>query len=86
MERCGVGWNIEVRNGKKQAVSIVIEDQYPLSTTEEIEVKLEQSKGAINDPASGQLLWKLNIAPGKTEKLNFRFSVRYPGKRQLTLE
>lgn len=80
------GWNIEVRNSKKQAVNIVIEDQYPLSTTEEIEVKLEQFKGAINDPATGQLLWKLNIAPGKTEKLNFRYSVRYPGKRQLTLE
>lgn len=80
------GWNIELRNSKKQAVSIVIEDQYPLSTSEEIEVKLEQSKGAVVNPATGQLLWKLNIAPGKTEKLNFRYSVRYPGKRQLTLE
>ncbi|HRF39227.1 MAG TPA: DUF4139 domain-containing protein, partial [Saprospiraceae bacterium] len=80
------GWNIELRNSKKQAVSIVIEDQYPLSTSEEIEVKLEQSKGAVVNPATGQPLWKLNIAPGKTEKLNFRYSVRYPGKRQLTLE
>ncbi len=80
------GWNIEVRNKKKQAVAIVVEDQYPLSTNEEIEVTLDAAKGAANDPALGKLSWRLQLPAGKAEKLNFRYSVKYPRRRQLTLE
>ncbi len=80
------GWNIEVRNKKKQAVSIVVEDQYPLSTNEEIEVTLDAAKGAVNDPALGKLSWRLQLPAGKAEKLNFRYSVKSPRRRQLELE
>ena len=34
----------------------------------------------------GLLKWKLNIEPGKAEKLNFRYSVKYPKKQLLVLE
>ncbi|MFN7117352.1 MAG: DUF4139 domain-containing protein [Saprospiraceae bacterium] len=80
------GWDIELRNKKKQKIAIVVEDQYPLSTNDDIEVTLDNAKGAEVNTEAGLLKWKLNIEPGKAEKLNFRYSVKYPKKQRLVLE
>lgn len=80
------GWDIELRNKKKQKINIVVEDQYPLSTNDDIEVTLENAKGAEVDKENGKLKWKLVIEPNKVEKLNFRYSVKYPKKERLVLE
>lgn len=81
-----IGWNIEIRNTKSQAIDIVIEDQYPVSTTDQIEVVLENSKGAKVETNTGKLTWELNLKPGKTEKLGFKYSVKYPKDMYLVLE
>ena len=81
-----IGWEIEVRNSKRGPISIVIEDQYPVSTTEEIEVELGAHKGATVDKDNGKLRWELELESGKTEKLGFRYSVKYPKKMHLGLE
>lgn len=81
-----IGWKIELRNNKRQAISIVVEDQYPVSTTEEIEVELESHKGAEVDKASGKLRWEVELKAGKTETLGFRYSVKYPKRMNLVLE
>ncbi|MCB0551589.1 MAG: mucoidy inhibitor MuiA family protein [Phaeodactylibacter sp.] len=81
-----IGWEIELRNNKRQAVSIVIEDQYPVSTTEEIEVELEAHKGATVDKATGMLRWEVDLKPGETKTLGFRYSVKYPKRMNLVLE
>lgn len=80
------GWNIELRNKKKQAINIVVEDQYPISTNDEIEVTLESAKNAEVDKDIGKLKWTLNIAPNQAEKLNFRYSVKLPKKKKVILE
>lgn len=81
-----IGWDIEVRNKKKQAVQLVIEDQFPVSTTEEIEVKLEKSGKAKVDEAEGKLTWDLKLDAGKTEKLEFRYAVKHPKQMTIYLE
>ena len=81
-----IGWEIEVRNSKRGAISIVIEDQYPVSTTEEIEVELGAHKGATVDKDNAKLRWELELESGKTEKLGFRYSVKYPKKMHVGLE
>ena len=81
-----IGWEIELRNSKRAPASIVVEDQYPISTTEEIEVELGAHKGAIVDKANGKLRWELDLKAGKTEKLDFRYSVKYPKRMNLVLE
>lgn len=81
-----IGWTIELRNKKKQNVSIVVVDQFPLSTTEDIEVTLDAHKGAKVDEISGKLTWKLDLKPGNKKELNFHYTVKYPKKRKLSLE
>lgn len=81
-----IGWKIELRNTKSQEVNIIIEDQYPISTTDQIEVVLENSKGAKVETNTGKLTWEINLKPGKTEKLGFKYSVKYPKDMHLVLE
>jgi uncharacterized protein (TIGR02231 family) len=81
-----IGWNIELRNTKSHDIDIIIEDQIPVSTTEEIEVALENAKGAKVTEANGMLRWEFTLKSGKTEKLGFKYSVKYPKGINLVLE
>ncbi len=81
-----IGWDLEVRNTKAQVVDIVIVDQVPLSTSDEIEVKLENARDAQVDAETGRLTWEQQIKPGAVSKIGFRYSVKYPKRLPLVLE
>ena len=81
-----IGWKIDLRNTKKKAISIIVEDQYPISTTDEIEVELDNARGAEVDKDKGTLKWQLNLLPGQSETLRFQYEVKYPKRMNLMLE
>ena len=80
------GWEISVRNKKSQAVNIVIEDQIPISTTKEIEVKHEISKGGQLEEETGFIEWDLQLGAGASQDVEFQYSVKYPKKKRVILE
>lgn len=71
-------FEIEVRNTKKESISILVEDQIPVSQNNQIEVVLIDGGGAIFDKVSGKLQWKLNIGAGESRKVLFKYSLKYP--------
>jgi len=75
------GFEIEVRNNKSVPVSIVIEDQIPVSSDNQIEVDLQEEGGAAVEEETGVLRWEEVIEPASTLTLNFRYSIRYPKGR-----
>ncbi len=77
-------YEITIRNTKKDAIDITIEDQYPVSKNGEIEVELLDGGGATVDKDKGMLTWKLKLKAGETKKLLFKFSVKYPKGKVLT--
>ncbi len=79
-------WGISVRNQKKQAIKIVIEDQFPISKDKDIEIeKLELSKGML-DEESGKLTWNLKLEPSEVKKdLKISYSVKFPKARLINL-
>ncbi len=79
-------WDIEVRNKKKQSVNLVIEDQFPLATNSDIEVKQESSGGADLDKDTGILRWKMNLGKNESKKVNFKYSVKYPKRKEVVLD
>ena len=81
-----IGWEIELRNSKRVPVEIIVEDQYPIATSDEMEVELGPHRGAEADEATGKLRWELELPAGKTRRLAFRYSVKYPKKMHLPLE
>jgi uncharacterized protein (TIGR02231 family) len=79
-----VTWEITIKNTRKEAVTLIIEDQIPVSTDKEIEIKLTDKGNAYLDEAIGKLTWKLDLAPEKSQILKFSFDVKYPKDKQLT--
>lgn len=69
-------WQITVKNNKAESVKITVEDQYPISTTDEIKVELTESSGAEVDPIEGKLTWKLTLKPGEKKELKFSYTVK----------
>ncbi|KOS07271.1 hypothetical protein AM493_15420 [Flavobacterium akiainvivens] len=71
-------YEITIRNNKKDAVEIMVKDQYPISTDKEIEAELLQSDKATVNAETGILTWQLKLAPGETKKVRISYRVKYP--------
>ncbi|MDA6068158.1 DUF4139 domain-containing protein [Flavobacterium sp. AC] len=78
-------FDITVRNNKKEAVELLLKDQYPLSTNKEIEVELLQSDGAKINTEIGVLTWQLQLKPNENKKFRISYKVRYPKDQILNL-
>jgi uncharacterized protein (TIGR02231 family) len=81
-----VAWKIDVRNNKNRRINIEIRDQIPVSTDENIEITLEERAGAQYEQLSGMLTWRLELEPGQSQTLPFRYSVKYPSDKNIRLE
>ncbi|MDN3658759.1 mucoidy inhibitor MuiA family protein [Ferruginibacter paludis] len=78
-------YEITVKNNKKEAINILLKDQYPLSQNKEIEVELVESDGAAVNTETGVLNWKLQLAAGESKKVRMSYSVKYPKDKLLNL-
>ncbi|NHM06576.1 mucoidy inhibitor MuiA family protein [Flavobacterium sp. CYK-4] len=71
-------YDITLRNNKKEAVELLLKDQYPLSADKEIEILLTESSGAKTNSETGILTWELNLKPNETKKIRIAYKVKYP--------
>ena len=76
-------YEITVKNNKKDAIDILVKDQYPISQNKEVEVELLETSGALDNTDVGVLTWKLKLAPGETKKMKISYSVKYPKDKTL---
>ncbi|MBX2979832.1 MAG: mucoidy inhibitor MuiA family protein [Flavobacteriales bacterium] len=81
-----VGWNIEVRNTKGEAIELVITDQVPVPVRNEISVSLEGHDATKVDSDRGFLTWRMVVPARSTEKHGFVYSVKAPRAMPLALE
>ncbi len=79
-------YEILVRNNKQQPVSIVIEDQFPISTQKEIEVQDRKYEGGKLDDETQKISWQVSLDPKKESRLNFKYEVKYPKEKILHLD
>jgi hypothetical protein len=79
-------YEISIRNKKEQPIRIRVEDQFPVPNTKEISVdELESSGGSVNEE-SGLVTWDFTLPPGKSEKVELKYVVKYPRHAALILE
>src|SRR5690554_7423097 len=52
-------YEISVRNNKREHISIVVEDQIPISSNSDIEISLNDKGGAKVDEEKGKLTWEI---------------------------
>ena len=71
-------YDLTIRNNKKEDIEMLLKDQYPLSSDNEITIELlEDGKAKVNTE-TGILTWELKLAPNETKKIRISYKVKYP--------
>ncbi len=78
-------YEISVRNNKKESISIIVEDQIPISSNTDIEITLSDKGGATTDTEKGKLTWEINLKPNETKKIRFGYQVKSAKDKNLNL-
>ncbi len=76
-------FEIKVKNNKKVAVKILIEDHVPVSKNKDIAVKLVESSGAEFNPENGKLKWLVDVEAGEAVSKKLVYSIRHPKDKKI---
>ena len=79
-------WRITVKNSRKEAVSLLLQDQIPVSQNSNITVTTEELSGGQLDKSTGIIVWQLQLQPNEQREFIVQYSVKYPKSRRLTIE
>ncbi|OFX21568.1 MAG: hypothetical protein A2041_01275 [Bacteroidetes bacterium GWA2_31_9b] len=79
------GWEISVRNNKNSAISLILEDQFPISSNKDIEVEqIEKSNAKLNE-TTGRLTWDLKLNSLEAKNIQVKYSIKYPKDKILNM-
>lgn len=79
-------WRITVKNTRKEAVGLKLQDQIPVSQNSNITVTAEELSGGKLDKERGFVTWELQLQPGEQRELILQYRVKYPKSRRLVVE
>ena len=81
-----IKWNIAVRNTKKSAINLILEDQFPLTSDARIKIEKDDVAKARVSETTGFISWEMKVGGGKTQEVAFKYKVTYPKGNQVYLE
>ena len=79
-------WDIAIKNNKRQSIKIIILDQIPISTREEITITLDKSFNGELDKKTGEIKWQKIINSNDIEEFQLKYTARYPKNEKLLLD
>jgi uncharacterized protein (TIGR02231 family) len=71
-------YDITVKNNKKEAIELLLKDQYPISTDKEITIELLDNGKAKVNAETGILTWDVKMSAGETKKFRISYKIKYP--------
>ena len=71
-------YDITVKNNKKEAIEMLLKDQYPISTDKEITIELLDNGKAKVNTETGILTWDIKLGAGETKKFRISYKIKYP--------
>jgi len=71
-------YTISVRNTRKENITLVVQDQQPVSTNSDITIEERETAGAEFDEKTGIMNWTIGVMPNETKKISFGYTVKYP--------
>ncbi|HVM60571.1 MAG TPA: mucoidy inhibitor MuiA family protein [Verrucomicrobiae bacterium] len=79
-------YKITVENYKDKPQRVVVLDQIPVSSADDVKVALSDAstKPATIDNATGKLTWELGLKPREKGEITFEFTVDWPQNREVT--
>ena len=85
--RVSLTYKITVRNNQNKDVTMILKDQYPLSTNKNITVELleKTTKPTTNREDLGIITWEEPLKAGEIKEYYISYSVKYPKSMYLNL-
>ena len=82
-----LGYRITLRNTRDVPVSVLVEDQVPVSQRDEVEVDVKSiSNGGQLEAETGEVKWQLSLKPAGREELAVRYEVEAPKGVRVSFE
>ncbi len=79
-------YRITLKNLRNLPLTVVVEDQIPVSQDSAIEVEVKDISGGTVVPETGIIRWELDLPGSSNKELNLTYEVKYPkDKRVLNL-
>ena len=78
-------YEITVQNNGRHQINLQVQDQFPVSSNEDIRVTKRQMSGSVTETENGFLFWDFELNPNQTETIQFGYQVEYPRGRQINL-
>jgi uncharacterized protein (TIGR02231 family) len=79
-------WLTTVKNNKSQKINMLIIDQVPVSTIEEIEVEVQKTSGGILNTETGEIKWEFSLEPKEKKEFELKYATKYPKYQNLIVE
>lgn len=70
-------YEISIKNNKKETVAIQVEDQYPVSTDNSIEVILNEVSKGTTEAEKGLITWNVSLQPNEVKKIRVSYILKY---------
>ncbi len=80
-----LGYVIELKNNKRAAIQIILEERIPISQNKEIKIDDIDHTSAKYDPTTGILRWNLKIPSKGNLKQQFSYQIKYPKSKRINL-
>jgi hypothetical protein len=65
---------------------MMILDQAPVSTSEDIEVDVKTTSGGVKNAQTGEIKWLFSLDPKQKKDLDLKYAVKYPKYLNLGIE
>mgnify|MGYP003434296154 FL=1 len=81
-----VAFEIKVRNNKSEPIHIVIQNQFPISSENDVTVEGSIKPAGNIEDETQIITWDMDIVPGEEKKMELKYTVKYPKDRVIVLE
>jgi hypothetical protein len=75
-----------VKNNKTQAIQLVLLDQVPVPTIEELELDIQDLSGGTRNEETGEIRWMLKLKPMESKEVDLKYSLKYPKYQSIILD
>ncbi|MDG2152778.1 MAG: DUF4139 domain-containing protein, partial [Crocinitomicaceae bacterium] len=80
-----LAYTIEVKNLKSSTIELVIQDQLPITTDEDIEIdKINIGKAKRTD-RTGMIEWDIKLKPKESKTFDFDFRIKYDKSKRINI-
>jgi len=79
-------WKISVKNNKTQTINMVLLDQVPVPTIEELELDIKDLSGGKRNEETGEIKWILKLKPKESKEVDLKYSLKYPKYQSIILD